>query len=58
LAIVASLFNPDHFQNHNTFQAKRIFRPPVPDNQDHLQVFENHEQMVGFIAYIEESLDD
>jgi hypothetical protein len=50
--VVASLFNPDDSQNQNTFQVKRIFRPSIPDNQDYLQVFENDEELVEFLADI------
>jgi hypothetical protein len=58
LDIVASLFNPDDFQNQNTFQVKRISRPPVPNNKDHLQVFKNDEQVAYFLANTDESLND
>jgi hypothetical protein len=59
LAVVASLFNPDDFQDKNTFQVKRIFRPSVPDNQEYLQVFENDEELNEFFSNsgeVEESI--
>jgi hypothetical protein len=58
LAVAASLFNPDGFQNHNIFQVKIIFNPSIPDNQDHLQVFENDEEMDDFLIDTDEILND
>jgi hypothetical protein len=50
LALVASLSNPDGIQIKSSFQFKRNFRPLVLDNQEYLQVFENDEELNGFLA--------
>jgi ribonuclease HI len=58
LAVVASLFNTDDSQNHNTFHVKTIFRPSIPDNQEYWQVFENDEHIAKFLTDHDSTLSD
>jgi hypothetical protein len=48
--MVASLFNTNDSQNHNTFHVKTIFQPSIHDNQEYWQVFENYEHIAKFLA--------
>jgi ribonuclease HI len=43
LSLAASLSNPDDIQRKTYFQVEISFRPPVSDNIEYLQVFENDE---------------
>jgi hypothetical protein len=49
LALAASLSNPDDILSKTSFHVERAFRPFVPDNIEHLQVFENDEQLDNFL---------
>jgi hypothetical protein len=44
------LFKTKYLQQEGTYHVKTIFRPLVPDNQEHLQVFENDEHVVNFFT--------
>jgi hypothetical protein len=61
LAVASFLFNPNDSQRENRFCVKRISMPSIPDNQYHLQFFENDEQVDDFLSNSNdstESIDD
>jgi ribonuclease HI len=57
LAVAASTLQlPENLIDEN-ISVEVIFRPLVPDNMDHWQVFDDDKQMVKFLLHIHEFLD-
>ena len=49
LSLEASFSNLDNTQRKTYFQVERAFLPPMPNNIEYLQVFENDEQLENFL---------
>lgn len=58
LAMSTLMFIPDDFGNENSFKVLTLYWPTVVDNEEALQVFENHEEAQIFFAGSKEEEKD
>ncbi|KAH9321981.1 hypothetical protein KI387_016620, partial [Taxus chinensis] len=49
LAVSASLLLPHPQFKHDTYSIKIVYRPSIPDNATHWQVFNDDQQVLAFL---------
>ena len=51
LSVIACTFEIPDYLKEKKCKVEVLFRPSVPDNQDHWQVFDNDAQIIAFLQH-------